>query len=107
MGTVLEGQKRFALQVRFGESVRGDLESLRDLKIAGPAVTGGPPRLIPLSQLATIDIEEGPAQISRENISRRITVECNVRGRDLASFVAEAQELLDNEFELPAGWHME
>ncbi|MCH7994718.1 MAG: efflux RND transporter permease subunit, partial [Planctomycetes bacterium] len=90
VGTVLEGQKRFALQVRFGHRVRADLDRIRDLKIAGPPLGGGSPRLIPLSQLASIEIEEGPAQISRENISRRITVEANVRGRDLASFVAEA-----------------
>jgi len=107
VGTVLEGQKRFALQVRFGDTLRDGLDRIGDLKIAGPSVGDGPPRLIPLSQLASIEIEEGPAQISRENISRRITVECNVRGRDLASFVGEAQELLESEFELPAGWYIE
>ncbi|MFQ5463318.1 MAG: efflux RND transporter permease subunit, partial [Phycisphaerae bacterium] len=107
VGTVVEGQKRFALQVRFGDELRNGLDRIGDLKIAGPAIGDGPPRLIPLSQLASIDIEEGPAQISRENISRRITVEANVRGRDLASFVAEAQELLDSEFKLPSGWYME
>ncbi len=105
VGTVLEGQQRFALQVRFDPSIREDLESIRNLKIA--ASHGGRKRLIPLSQLASIDIEEGPAQISRENISRRITVECNVRGRDLASFVADAQEILDRELDLPPGWHLE
>jgi len=104
VGTVLEGQKRFALQVRFDPAVRRDLSSIGDLKIAGPAVDGGPPRLIPLSQLASISIEEGPAQISRENISRRISVEANVRGRDLASFVADARARLDAQLELPAGW---
>ncbi len=106
VGVVLEGQRRFALQVRFDSSVRDNLESIQNLKIAGPPMGDGPPRLIPLSQLASIEIEEGPAQISRENISRRISVEANVRGRDLASFVAEAQILLDNELELPPGWRM-
>ena len=107
VGTVLEGQKRFALQVRFGKDVRDGLDRIGDLKIAGPPTLNGTPRLIPLSQLASIEIEDGPAQISRENISRRITVECNVRGRDLASFVADAQKLLDSEFKLPSGWYME
>ncbi|MEP0848072.1 MAG: efflux RND transporter permease subunit [Phycisphaerae bacterium] len=107
VGTVLEGQKRFALQVRFDPAVRSDLASIGDLKIAGPPVDGGPPRMIPLSQLASITIEEGPAQISRENISRRISVECNVRGRDLASFVADAQGVLDAELELPPGWFID
>jgi len=107
VGTVLEGQKRFALQVRFDAAARSDLESIGDLRIAGPALGGGPPRLIPLSQLASIEVEEGPAQISRENISRRISVEANVRGRDLASFVADAQQRLDAELELPPGWFID
>ncbi|MFQ5489903.1 MAG: efflux RND transporter permease subunit [Phycisphaerae bacterium] len=106
VGTVLEGQQRFALQARFGKSVLGHMSNIRDLKIAGPT-RGGPPRMIPLSQLASIEIEEGPAQISRENISRRITVEANVRGRDLASFVRDAQAVLDENFRLPPGWSMD
>ncbi len=107
VGTVLEGQKRFALQVRFDPAVRADLDSIGNLKIAGPPMDSGPPRLIPLSQLASIEIEEGPAQISRENISRRISVECNVRGRDLASFVAEARSVLDDKLDLPPGWYID
>ncbi len=107
VGTVLEGQKRFALQVRFGDTIRANLDRIRDLKIAGPPQAGGAPRLIPLSQLASIEIEEGPAQISRENISRRITVEANVRGRDLASFVADAQAVLRDELDLPSGWYID
>ncbi len=107
VGTVLEGQKRFALQVRFGKRVRADLDRIGDLKIAGPPQGDGAARLIPLSQLASIEIEEGPAQISRENISRRITVEANVRGRDLASFVAEAQEVLRVQLDLPDGWYID
>jgi cobalt-zinc-cadmium resistance protein CzcA len=59
---------------------------------------------VPLSQVADLTIEEGPAQISRENISRRISVEANVRGRDLGSFVAEAQEAVDENVDLPVGW---
>jgi cobalt-zinc-cadmium resistance protein CzcA len=107
-GTVLEGQRRFTLQARFGEDVRGNLQRIRDLRVAGPpARPDGPRRLIPLSQVADITIEEGPAQISREAISRRITVETNVRGRDLASFVAEAQEAVREQVELPPGWTLD
>ncbi|HHL40398.1 MAG TPA: efflux RND transporter permease subunit [Deltaproteobacteria bacterium] len=106
-GVIVEGQKRFTLQVRFDESVRRGLDRIGDLKIEAPVGAGDSPRLIPLSQLASIEIEEGPAQISRENISRRITVETNVRGRDLGSFVAEAQDRLDREFTLPPGWYMD
>lgn len=107
VGTVLEGQKRFTLQVRFGPEVRGDLSRVRNLRVAAPSPDGGPPRQIPLSQLADISVEDGPAQISRDRISRRINVEANVRGRDLASFVAEAQAAIDREVELPPGWTIE
>jgi cobalt-zinc-cadmium resistance protein CzcA len=104
-GVVLEGQKRFALQLRFSGDVRRDLDRIRDLRVAGPpASPGGPSRLIPLSQLAQITLEDGPAQISRDKISRRINVEVNVRGRDLASFVAEARRAVDEQVELPPGW---
>ena len=65
---------------------------------------GGARRLIPLSQLAEITVEDGPAQISRDKISRRINVEANVRGRDLASFVAEAQQVVESSVEIPPGW---
>jgi cobalt-zinc-cadmium resistance protein CzcA len=106
-GTVLDGQKRFTLQARFSPSVRADLDRIRDLRVAAPSPNGGPPRQIPLSQLASITVEDGPAQISRDRISRRINVEANVRGRDLASFVAEAQAAIDREVQLPPGWTVE
>ncbi len=107
-GVVLEGQKRFVLQVRFDPEVRAGLERIRDLRVsAPPADPGGARRLIPLSQVAEVSIEEGPAQISRENVSRRISVETNVRGRDLGSFVAEAQEAVDRQVRLPPGWTIE
>ncbi len=107
LGVVLEGQKRFMLQARFGAEVLGDLNRLRDLRVAAPSEAGGKPRLIPLAQLAEIRIEDGPAQISRDRISRRINIETNVRGRDLASFVAEAQEAVDREVAIPPGWTVE
>ncbi|RMH17275.1 MAG: efflux RND transporter permease subunit [Acidobacteria bacterium] len=107
LGMVLEGQKRFLLQARFDPEVRTDLERLRNLRVAAPAENGGPPRLIPLAQLAEVRIEDGPAQISRDRISRRINVEANVRGRDLASFVAEARAAVERQVTLPPGWTVE
>jgi cobalt-zinc-cadmium resistance protein CzcA len=106
VGTVLEGQKRFDLQVRFDPKVR-DLDRVRDLAIPLPATTTGRPRLVPLAQVATIELADGPAQISRERISRRTSVEVNVRGRDLASFVAEARAAVAKEVPLPSGWVIE
>ena len=107
LGVVLEGQRRFVLQARFSAEVLADLERLRDLRVSAPAEAGAAPRLIPLAQLADIRIEDGPAQISRDRISRRINIEANVRGRDLASFVAEAQEAVDREVTMPLGWTVE
>lgn len=99
VGQVLEGQRRFDMQVRFKQSEREDIDRIRNIKVADPQG-----RLIPLSQLALIRVEQGPAQISRENIQRRISVETNVRGRDIASFVAEAQRAVDQKVTLPPGY---
>ena len=107
VGTVVEGQRRFSLQVRFGEDVRANLESLRSLPVALPPKDGTATAWVPLEQLANIDIKTGPAQISREQVQRKITVELNVRGRDLASAVAEARSKVEEEVDLPAGWNIE
>ena len=68
------------------------------------AAPGG--ALVPLGQLAEIALDTGPAQISREAVRRRIVVELNVRGRDVASFVAEAQDTIRREVQLPAGYYI-
>ncbi|MGE0439865.1 MAG: efflux RND transporter permease subunit [Gemmatimonadales bacterium] len=101
-GVVLEGQRRFVLQVRFAPSARQDPTAIGALRVRGPAG-----QLIPLSQLAEIRVEEGPAQISHEAGRRRITVEANVRGRDLAGFVADAQESIQRANIIPAGYFTE
>jgi len=102
VGEVLEGQRRFMLQARFTEATRSDPETIRNLKVADPSG-----RMIPLSQLADIRLEEGPAQISRENIRRKISVEGNVRGRDLGGFVADVQAAIASKVTLPAGYSVE
>ncbi|MGH9338929.1 MAG: efflux RND transporter permease subunit [Acidobacteriota bacterium] len=102
VGQILEGQRRFFLQVRFQPQDRTDLETISNLKVADPAG-----RLIPLSQLATLTTEEGPAQVSRENIHRRLSVEANVRGRDLAGFVADARQAVEARIDLPTGYWVE
>ncbi len=102
VGEVLEGQRRFTLQARFTTADRQNVDSIRNLKVADPQG-----RMIPLSQLADITVEEGPAQISRENIHRRIAVEANVRGRDLGGFIADVQRAVSAEVKLPAGYYIE
>lgn len=102
VGQVLEGQKRFALQVRLEAKDRNAMEAISNIKVADPQG-----RLIPLSQLANIRMEPGPAQISRSKIHRRISVEVNVRGRDLAGFIAEAQGTIGRKVALPSGYWLE
>ncbi|MCE1184672.1 MAG: CusA/CzcA family heavy metal efflux RND transporter [Rhodocyclales bacterium] len=103
-GTVFEGDRRFALQVRLPETLRNDPEVLGRLPIALPVAGDGQPvRFVPLSELAQVALETGPNQISRENGKRRVVVSANVRGRDLGSFVADATRLTAS-VQLPAGY---
>ncbi len=102
VGQVLEGEKRFALQVRFEPDDRDNTDKIQNIKVADPQG-----RLIPLSQLAEIRIEPGPSQISRSNIHRRISVEANVRGRDLAGFISEAQQTVASKVKLPPAYWIE
>jgi cobalt-zinc-cadmium resistance protein CzcA len=99
VGTVFEGEKRFPLAVRFDDDSARSLDTLRSVPVASP---GG--ASIPLGQLADVTLETGPAQISRESVQRRIVVESNVRGRDVASFVAEASGRIHRDVRLPAGY---
>lgn len=99
VGQVYEGQRRFPLQVRLAPYWRQEVDRLRRLTVADAQG-----RLIPLDQLAELVEVDGPAQISREAIRRRIIVQCNVRGRDLASFVAEAQRVVEKKVPLPPGY---
>ncbi len=101
VGTVFEGQRRFSLAVRFDDETARTIDALGNVPVASPRGTH-----VPLGQLADILLDTGPAQISRESVRRRIVVELNVRGRDIASFVAEAQARIRNEVQLPAGYYI-
>jgi heavy metal efflux system protein len=102
VGTIFEGQRRFSLAVRLPESAVGDSEAFANLPI-----TAHNGQVVPLSQVADIHVEIGPAQVSRENVQRRITVEANLRDRDLGSFIAEAQHKVAAKVPLPPGYHLE
>ncbi|MCA9492388.1 MAG: efflux RND transporter permease subunit [Myxococcales bacterium] len=97
-GEVLVGQRRFALQVRFPDSVRANPDTVSRVLVGR---SGG--AQVPLGQVADIRVEEGPLQIGRENVQRRLTIEVNVRGRDVAGFVAEARERIEAEGVVPSG----
>lgn len=98
-GLVYQGDRRFDILVRLPDMLRNDPDALATLPI--PLTEG---RTVPLGEVATIRFAEGPNQISRENGKRRIVVQANVRGRDIGSFVAEAQEKLAAQVSVPAGY---
>jgi cobalt-zinc-cadmium resistance protein CzcA len=98
VGEVYEGQLRFPLIIRLPEKARANPDAIRQILVATPSG-----ERIPLSRLATIEKVEGPNTIKRDWYQRRITIEANVRGRDLGSFVAEAQRVIAEKVKLPAG----
>jgi cobalt-zinc-cadmium resistance protein CzcA len=102
VGQVIEGQRTFDLQVRYDPAARDDQESIKRLKVADP--TG---RMIPLSELAEFHREDGAYEVWRKDRQRRAMVQANVRNRDLASFVAEAQERVRAEVDIPRGYFLE
>jgi cobalt-zinc-cadmium resistance protein CzcA len=102
VGDVREGQRRFPLVVRLPDRQRTDPEALAATLI--PTASGP---VLPLNQLAKVSEMEGPSTINREWGQRRITVQCNVRGRDVKSFVAEGREQIASRVKLPAGYTLE
>jgi len=111
-GTVFQGDRRFDIVVRLPDALREDMEAIGRLPLALPVATdaaeatgtAGAVRFIPLAEVAYLAIAPGPNQISREDGKRRIVISANVRGRDLGSFVSEAQALLSGRVPIPAGY---
>ncbi len=124
-GLVFEGDRRFDLVVRLAEIQRGRIATLENLPIPLPRANDAPQSsvrfagisgahgdlippsevgFVPLGQIARLEVAEGANQISRENGKRRIVVQCNVRGRDLGSFVSEAQAKMTGVALPPGGW---
>jgi cobalt-zinc-cadmium resistance protein CzcA len=104
-GTLFEGDRRFDIVVRLPEPLRSDPQALKRLPIPLPrANEGGATHYIPLSEVAELELAPGPNQISRENGKRRIVVSANVQGRDLGSFVADAERQIRQQVKIPAGY---
>ena len=122
-GQLFEGDRRFDIVVRLPEAARQDLDVLErlpvllshedtprarsQLALGGDDLARAPLRFVPLGALATLRLEDAPNQISRENGKRRVVVQANVRGRDLGSFVAEAQARVAAAVTLPPGTWLE
>ena len=111
-GTIYEGDRRFDLQVRLPESLRSDIETLERLPVRLPDSTMGATAApgtgvvgyVMLGEVANLEVVQGPNQVSRENGKRRIVVTANVRGRDLGSFVEEAEALIAEKVQSPPGY---
>jgi cobalt-zinc-cadmium resistance protein CzcA len=118
VGQVFEGDRRFDLVVRLPEHLRTDLDTIARLpvklpvdavrEVAGDAdalgVARTVPESIPLGEVAEVVIVDGPNQISRGNGKRRMVVTANVRNRDLGSFVADVQDAVREQVDMPAGY---
>jgi cobalt-zinc-cadmium resistance protein CzcA len=98
-GQIFEGIRRFDIYVRFEPKARSTIEAIREILMEAP---GGVK--VPLSQLASVKEIVGPRQITREDNQRFITIQCNVVGRDIGSFVEEARNAIDKQAKLPPGY---
>lgn len=96
VGQIVEGQIRFPIVVRLPDSLRSGPEALASIPVRGPAGES-----VPLERIADIETISGPKFVTREWSQRRVVVQCNVRGRDVGGFVADAQRSLARDVELP------
>ncbi|GAB3554801.1 CusA/CzcA family heavy metal efflux RND transporter [Noviherbaspirillum agri] len=105
-GALFEGDRRFDIIVRMPERLRTDLEAMKRLPISLPRGDNGNGRtaFIPLGEIANLELAPGPNQISREDGKRRIVISANVRGRDIGSFVSEAEAQIRQQVKIPAGY---
>ncbi|HLJ12289.1 MAG TPA: efflux RND transporter permease subunit, partial [Planctomycetaceae bacterium] len=102
VGEVVEDQLRYPLTIRLPDGLRASPETIAEIAITAPSG-----ERVPLSRLTEIREIRGPKLIPREWSKRRITVQCNVRGRDVGSFIDEAQRRVEAEVELPDGYRLE
>jgi cobalt-zinc-cadmium resistance protein CzcA len=103
-GTMFEGDRRFDIVVRLPEALRNDLDALARLPVPLPRAAGGAVNFIPLGEVADFSVAPGPNQVSREDGKRRVVISANVRGRDIGSFVEEAEVRLQTVTIPPGYW---
>ena len=106
-GLIYEGDKRFSLLVRLDERWSSDITQLARLPVAVSKSANPDLAFVPLGEVANISIDKGPNQINRESGKRNVVVTANVEGRDLASFVSDAQTALNSDLNLPSGYWIE
>lgn len=101
-GMIFEGDRRFPVVIRLSDAQRADFEALAQVQVPVP---GG--SFVPLASVADIRVTDGPNQISRENGKRRVVIQANVRGRDIAGVVDDAKAAIAKDVRLPAGAYLE
>jgi cobalt-zinc-cadmium resistance protein CzcA len=106
-GLLFSGDRRFRIVVRAPSTQRNDVEAIGALPVMLPATDGSARGTVPLRQVASFRTSEGLNEISRDNGKRRVYVQANVRGRDIGSFVSDAQALIDRNVRIPSGSWLE
>lgn len=101
-GSIYEGERQFDVMLRMSDTARSNFSNLNQLQVNTPSGMQ-----IPLSQIATISVKDGPNQIQRENGQRRISVSFNVRGRDVQSVVGDLQQQIQQKVKMPAGYYVD
>ena len=103
-GLIYEGDRRFKLVVRMDDAYRRDIKALAQIPVAIPGNANPDLSYVPLGEVADIKEIQGPSQVNRESGKRNVVVTANVEGRDLGSFIAETQELMRSQLDLPSGY---
>jgi len=98
-GQVIKGNERYDIYVRLGKEHRNSVEAIRNLILQAPNGAW-----VKLGDVAAVAIESGPPQIRRDDVQRRVVIQSNVEGRDMGSVVAELQQRIDDEIDLPPGY---
>lgn len=101
VGQVIQGQRQYALLIRVDPTLMNTVESIENMELRTPSGT-----FVPLKQVADVGFGYGPNTINRENVSRRIVIQCNVQDRDLGNFIAEVQQAINEHVDLPESYFL-
>lgn len=101
-GVIKEGEKQFDIVLKYGKDFRNDIEQLRMANVSLPSG-----EQMPLNQFASIEYNNGPAKISRDDTKRRVVIGVNIRGRDLQSVVLDVKKIIEDKVKIPAGYNVQ
>ncbi len=107
VSSVLEGRRTFDLYVRLKDTSRNSVEDIRNLPVDAPGLHPEGKELVPLREVADVEVQDEPYAINRENVQRLIVVGFNVQGHDLATVIRETQSKISAKIKLPPGYYIE